>query len=576
MSEEPSQESTMNDMLSEYIIKQTIGTGTFSKVKLGIHKKTRKKVAIKILEKCKIVEKDDFERIVREMSMVTEFNHPNIVKVYEMYETDDNYLIIMEYCEGGELFNYIVEKRRLSEEETAYFFYQLINGIEYIHSKGVVHRDLKPENLLLDNDKVLKIIDFGLSNYFNGELLVTPCGSPCYASPEMVTGNRYNGFYIDVWSTGIILFAMLCGYLPFEDPNNEKLFKKIAACKLEYPSHLTKLSKDIMRRILVTDPEKRIKVKEIKKHDFYLLGKEIYERRFNKGKDSSEDVSPIYLKTEDNIACKNKAYSQRTSAPKTKYSNGSPMNKNNKINIKTKIISSLNTDLFQQINKKRAITLENERVERRRSNATTRNNQNFIGGHMGNNSVTDANLKNNIAHHKNYMDIAMQSYFSRKKPMPYKAPNTLRINTNILSQRGPIKKDNHHLFLNSFANQPVNQFNKRTKIENSNIYYNERTIETSRVPMITNINNHKLPNIKIKKNVFINCNFYPEYNAGINKPVRLKTDSNIDFDKFILKNDKTKPKTIKLSKLLGDTKVGKTNVNSKVIHGNYKTINVII
>ena len=143
----------------------------------------------------------------------------------EIFETEDKYYFIMEYCENGELFNYIVEKQKLNEKEASYFYYQLINGLEYIHSKGVVHRDLKPENLLLGKGNILKIIDFGLSNFFNGKnLLSTPCGSPCYASPEMVSGQRYNGYMIDVWSTGIILFDMVIGYLPFEDNNNEILF----------------------------------------------------------------------------------------------------------------------------------------------------------------------------------------------------------------------------------------------------------------------------------------------------------------------------------------------------------------
>ena len=267
--------------LGDYIIKKTIGKGTFSKVKLGVHKETKQKVAIKILEKSAIVEKDDLERIIREMTILNQIDHINVIKVYDIYESEDNYLIIMEYCEGGELFNYIVKNQKLSEEETSFFFYQIINGVEYLHSKNIVHRDLKPENLLLCEGNILKIIDFGLSNFYNGNYLSTPCGSPCYASPEMVSGNKYNGFNIDIWAIGIILFAMLCGYLPFEDDDNDILFQKILECKLHYPSHLSPLAKDIMKKILVTNPEKRIKIPQIKKHKFYLMGKKLYNKKFN-------------------------------------------------------------------------------------------------------------------------------------------------------------------------------------------------------------------------------------------------------------------------------------------------------
>ena len=180
-------------VVGDYIIKKTLGQGTFGKVKLGIHKPTNEKVAIKILEKSKIIEKDDEIRVTRELEMMQKFNHNNVILVTEIFSNRDNFYIVMEYCEGGELFHYIVKKRRLSEEESAFFFYQIISGLEYIHSLGIVHRDLKPENLLLSSDHTLKIIDFGLSNYFNKKLLSTPCGS-CYASPEMVSGKKYNGY----------------------------------------------------------------------------------------------------------------------------------------------------------------------------------------------------------------------------------------------------------------------------------------------------------------------------------------------------------------------------------------------
>ena len=286
-----SHDSAKEMLIGDYIIKKTIGTGTFSVVKLGIHRITQKKVAIKILDKNKIESKDDLERIVREMQILTEMNHQNVIKVFKIYEEENNFSLIMEYCEEGELFNYIVKNQRLSEDETSYFFYQIINGIEYIHSKGIAHRDLKPENLLIGKNKILKIIDFGLSNFYDGtKRLQTPCGSPCYASPEMVKGKKYDGFNIDIWAIGVILFAMLCGYLPFEDDENDNdvLFSQIIKNKIEYPPFLSELSLDILKKILVSDPLKRINIDEIKKHEFYLKGEKIYNEKFNKKEDNTE------------------------------------------------------------------------------------------------------------------------------------------------------------------------------------------------------------------------------------------------------------------------------------------------
>ena len=269
-----------------YKITETIGKGTFGKVKLVYSIKNPKNIyACKILEKSNIIEEDDLKRCIREMSILLKMEHPNVIKTKEIISDQMRYYIIMEYCSKGELFDLIIKENHFSEEKSAFFFYQIISGIEYIHSKSICHRDLKPENLLLNSDDELKIIDFGLSNYKtreNNYLLKTPCGSPCYASPEMILGKKYDGFGIDVWSTGIILFAMLCGYLPFEEgegaSKNEILFKNIVKCKINYPEQFVgKNAKNLLQKIIVRNPKQRITIKEIKKHPFFLMGKNIYQ-----------------------------------------------------------------------------------------------------------------------------------------------------------------------------------------------------------------------------------------------------------------------------------------------------------
>ena len=296
------QEKEKDIKIGNYIIKKTLGKGTFAKVKLAIQLPKKKKVAIKIIEKRILQEEDDIIRLKREFEMLTKFNNPNIISVTEIFESDNAYFTVMEFCEGGELFNYIVENKVLSEEKAAFFYYQLINGLEYIHSLGIVHRDLKPENLLLTSEHILKIIDFGLSNYYtknNKQLLETPCGSPCYASPEMLSGEGYDGFKIDIWATGIILFAMLCGYLPFDHKDNNKLFKKILECKINYPKNLSSDSKDLIKKILVPNPRRRISIPEIKEHPFYLKGKEIFENNFSILQISRESSNSSLMTSEE-------------------------------------------------------------------------------------------------------------------------------------------------------------------------------------------------------------------------------------------------------------------------------------
>eukprot|EP01017_Pseudomicrothorax_dubius_P030817 TRINITY_DN3871_c0_g7_i2.p1 TRINITY_DN3871_c0_g7~~TRINITY_DN3871_c0_g7_i2.p1 ORF type:complete len:584 (+),score=78.05 TRINITY_DN3871_c0_g7_i2:108-1859(+) len=261
-------------VVGNYLLGITIGEGTFGKVKLGTHMLTEEKVAVKILEKSKLNDNADLHRVMREIQILKLLRHPNIIQLYEIIESDYEYYLIMEHASGGELFDYIVKMGRVSEDEARKFLQQLLSGIEYLHSMNIVHRDLKPENLLLDDQRNIKIVDFGLSNIYKEDMLLkTACGSPCYAAPEMIAGRNYSGLMVDIWSSGVILFALLCGYLPFEDPDTAQLYKKILAGEFTVAKWISPEAKDLLKRILNIDPNRRYTIKQIRNHQWYRSGR---------------------------------------------------------------------------------------------------------------------------------------------------------------------------------------------------------------------------------------------------------------------------------------------------------------
>ena len=258
--------------IGQFILGERLGQGTFGVVVLGTHRLTGEKVAVKILDKEKILQETDKFRLEREIKILKKMRHNNIVHLYDVKETPLSLYIIMEYICGQELFEYIISNKKISEIEACKFYQQIISGIEYLGKIKVVHRDIKPENLLLDNNNNIKIVDFGLSNsYPKNQLLTTACGSPCYAAPEMINGEKYYGLKTDIWSSGIVLYAMLCGFLPFEDSDNEKLYKKITEGKFQTPNFLTDSAKDFLHQILNVDPKTRITIPQMKKHPWFNL-----------------------------------------------------------------------------------------------------------------------------------------------------------------------------------------------------------------------------------------------------------------------------------------------------------------
>ncbi|KAL1845307.1 hypothetical protein VTK73DRAFT_702 [Phialemonium thermophilum] len=295
----------------EYILGNTIGEGEFGKVKLGWKQEGGVQVAIKLIKKDQLGSNPTrMAKIMREVAILKQLTHPNIVRLHKMEESERHYGIILEYASGGELFDYILNHRYLKDNAARRLFAQLVSGVGYLHKQGIVHRDLKLENLLLDRNRNIIITDFGFANTFDpneelteeeemnltdrefvkrmgldkvkpngtrkGDLMQTSCGSPCYAAPELVVSDSlYTGRKVDVWSCGVILYAMLAGYLPFDDdPANPEgdninlLYKYIVSTPLTFPEYVTPHARDLLRRILVPNPRKRADLFEVARHSW--------------------------------------------------------------------------------------------------------------------------------------------------------------------------------------------------------------------------------------------------------------------------------------------------------------------
>ncbi|CAJ2500470.1 Uu.00g033230.m01.CDS01 [Anthostomella pinea] len=296
---------------ADYYLGNTIGEGEFGKVKLGWKQDGGVQVAIKLIRRDSVGSNPSrLQKIYREVNILRGISHPNIVRLHEMSETDRHIGIVLEYASGGELFDYILNHRYLKDNAARRLFAQLISGVGYLHKRGIVHRDLKLENLLLDRNRNIIITDFGFANTFDpndelteeeelhlpdrefvkrsgldktkpngtrrGDLMQTSCGSPCYAAPELVVSDSlYTGRKVDVWSVGVILYAMLAGYLPFDDdPANPEgdninlLYKYIVNTPLTFPEYVTPHARDLLRRILVPSPRKRADLFEVARHSW--------------------------------------------------------------------------------------------------------------------------------------------------------------------------------------------------------------------------------------------------------------------------------------------------------------------
>ena len=543
-------------ILKDYSFIKDIGEGNFGKVKLSTLDSTKEKFAIKILDKEKLKSQTK-STLYNEIEIISILKHPNIIYVDKILEDEKNYYIIMEFCEKGELFDYIVEKERLCPEEASIFFYQIINGVEYIHKQGFVHRDLKPENLLLTKEKILKIIDFGLCHNFNGtKFLTTKCGSPSYAAPEILKGFPYDGFKTDIWCCGIILYAMLCGYLPFDGDDNQEIFQSIVDGDLEFPNFLEDDSIDLLLRLLNPEPKERISIEEIKYHPFYLKGKYFYMLKYEEIEEDSEDedknndmknnnflninlvdkkgLTTIKRKKEskyifnnikkvkenENKSVKNNIYQnilnniknineEEESTSRTKKKPDLITSFNNKEQTKNEKLKINKIEVDDQKNIHQIIETENNK-DKSSSLLSKINNKFLINNYQNKNEKKDLSfIKNN--NNKAYKLMLHNNQVN---------PNLLGFNFSVNSPEKKLEPNKKNINIISLDMSKLNQYNSLDKRKN---------------PKIVNKHNNKFLNEKSKN---ISKNKLKEKQKRNINEIRLKTDQLDFFQKFIINKNK--------------------------------------
>ena len=258
-----------------YELGGTIGVGASGKVKVGVHRETGERVAVKIME----VSDDKLRILERESVIQHSVTHPNVVQCLGRHLAGGKMYVVMELVTGGELFQYLIKNGKMRDEAARKLFRQLISALDCCHGLNICHRDIKPENLMLDPEGNLKLGDFGYAQWMHCISDQTPgwvetsCGSPHYASPEVIRGGRYVGKQADVWSSGVVLFALLTGGLPFDHDNTRQLLRKVCEGKFQIPAWVTPSAADLIRRMLTLDPTKRITTDEVQRHPWLVDGK---------------------------------------------------------------------------------------------------------------------------------------------------------------------------------------------------------------------------------------------------------------------------------------------------------------
>ncbi|KAH0787863.1 CAMK family protein kinase [Histomonas meleagridis] len=291
--------------LENFAIQEEVGKGSFATVCSAIHNRSGKKVAVKIVDKSSLKTEQAQNRFVREITMMKQMDHPFITKLYDIYETDTAYNLVMEYVDNGTMLDLIRSKNHLNESLARRYFSQLISVLDYLHNeRHICHRDLKPENIMLDSNNNIRLIDFGLSNFFTVQspLLQTACGSPAYAAPEMLKRNKYTKA-ADIWSAGVLLFTMVTGKLPFYDKDMKVMLRKIISEQPTFPETISFNCQQLIRQMLLKLPQDRIKLSMIKEHPWIEESeyKELFKYKFSIDKRFTQGFSGDMIITEEDL-----------------------------------------------------------------------------------------------------------------------------------------------------------------------------------------------------------------------------------------------------------------------------------
>ncbi|KAK8913560.1 CBL-interacting protein kinase 24 [Platanthera zijinensis] len=286
--------------IGKYEVGRTIGEGAFAKVKFARNTDTGEAFAMKVLAKSTILKHMMVNQIKREISIMKIVRHPNIVRLHEVLASRTKIYIILEFIKGGQLFDKIVHQGKLPENETKQYFQQLIDAVDYCHSKGVFHRDLKPENLLLDSLGNLKVSDFGLSTLSQqgAGLLHTTCGTPNYVAPEVLSHQGYDGSASDVWSCGVILYVLMAGYLPFDETDLPTLYRKINAAEFSFPPWFSSGAKSLICKILDPNPKTRVSIDDVQ-NDVWFARNYAPVRHSEAEEINLDDIHAVFNDIED-------------------------------------------------------------------------------------------------------------------------------------------------------------------------------------------------------------------------------------------------------------------------------------